>query len=397
MDCDQVILNYSRTSPSFTPAGSDPCLSREKRSDKFCPRCRQDATAAYGAPSWVTRPPNPPHHPPTHPPNSGFPLVPLCFRVYISVQMIVADTGNNRLQVFHIEELAMPPDDPSVRVPSNRSSCGSASSDSRYRGLSSSSSLGDGSLDGMISSRGATPSSSLMAWARSQAPPPPITTTTTSSPGRRVEDGDECSRACLLVFNGGGEYFVGVKNRRTAGESEAAEGPLSQPCDVAYWRTRRRVQRRGLPEDDDTTEWAWAPEPPPWFRRHSGRSGGRLSSSPSSSPTSSSSSFSATDDEKAARRELLSSGFPPWDGGISAPSPGAQKNRSNEITRNTAAPVIHGGVVGGGEPPVGAFVVRETDVRGKLQLLFVAKTKVPRRVLTSFGRKGWTPLMCDME
>lgn len=316
----------------------------------------------------------------------------------------------------------MPPDDPCARPPRTRRSSGSASNDSRCRDLSSSSSVGDASLDGTISSRGATSTSSgsVLAWARSQAPPPPTKTTNASSPpqaaaagrtangkgqprprqehstaagaGLDEDRGDESSRACLLVFAGGGEHFVGAINRRAAGESETAEGPLSQPCDVAYWRARRRPQRRELTEEDDTAVWAWTAALPPWFRPHVGSSGGRTSSSSSSTTTPSS--FSATDDENVVRRELLSPSFPPWNSSISVPSREGKKKRSgglrsNESTRQAAAPGIYGGVVGSGEPPVGAFVVRETGYRGKLQLLYVAKTKVPRRAepLQVWGEK----------
>ncbi|CAM9461650.1 unnamed protein product, partial [Pylaiella littoralis] len=259
-------------------------------------------------------------------------------------EMIVADTGNNRLQVFHIEELTMPPDDPCARPPRTRRSSGSASNDSRCRDLSSSSSEHS----------------------------------TAAGAGLDEDRGDESSRACLLVFAGGGEHFVGAINRRAAGESETAEGPLSQPCDVAYWRARRRPQRRELTEEDDTAVWAWTAALPPWFRPHVGSGGGRTSSSSSSTTTPSS--FSATDDENVVRRELLSPSFPPWNSSISVPSREGNKKRSgglrsNESTRQAAAPGIYGGVVGSGEPPVGAFVVRETGYRGKLQLLYVAKTK----------------------
>ncbi|CAM9421915.1 unnamed protein product, partial [Laminaria digitata] len=236
-------------------------------------------------------------------------------------EMIVADTGNNRLQVFHVNELAAAPSAPTSHA--NTASSGT-----------------DGALH------------------------PGGTSVDSSSE-------DHQSHGCLLVFNGG-ENDGNLRKRVTAGESEAGEGPLSQPCDVAYWRAR--------PNDDDTAVVlrAWTPDFPPWFRRCT--SGSRS--------------------EAFLRGELLSPLLPPdvnpspqtksacgaYSGERKkSDRPSSERWRQKKVevgrSREESGPGIDAGGGGDGDgdgegPKAGAFVVRETGVPGKLQLLFVAKTKV---------------------
>ncbi|CAM9994714.1 unnamed protein product, partial [Ectocarpus sp. 8 AP-2014] len=179
----------------------------------------------------------------------------------------------------------------------------------------------------------------------------------------------------------GGEDAGGLRQRRVAGESEDAEGPLSQPCDVAYWRPRRtaagvfpekggkKKKKKSKPEEKEgeleytTTVWAWNPEPPRWF-------------------------WPNPEDEERARRELLSpvsaprtkpaptskppAGFPPR-GHTKKPIDRRSTSENESSTGRFRVGSIKGG--GTGEPTLGAFVVCATGVAGKLQLSFIAKTK----------------------
>lgn len=293
-------------------------------------------------------------------------------------QMIVADTGNNRLQVFHIDMLPAPHDgNTGIRAASKSYRGGGGRT---FEGLSASSSVGD------------TPPSSRfpLAWTQSQVASP----ATNTSSGRRQKPsppqidaegrrpgvlnpqqetsaavtaapdgvGDDASRACLLVFTGD-ENAGRLRKRRTAGESEAAEGPLCQPCDLAYWRPSgpgRRVEGHAC------AAWAWTPELPRWFRPHTGRGGWPGSSSDD------------VDDEDEARRELLPPAAPSQ--GKCATSRGDKNESKGPLSRaenkGHARGSVGGNVGGGGKPLLGAFMVRETGVLRKLQLLFVAKTKV---------------------
>ncbi|CAM9477052.1 unnamed protein product [Ectocarpus fasciculatus] len=252
--------------------------------------------------------------------------------------MIVADTGNNRLQIFHVDELAVPRDDPGTQrdVPSS----------------SSSSSSGRGTGE-------------------------PQREASNFEQGLDDADGDD--NACLLVF-AGGEDAGGLRQRRVAGESEDAEGPLSQPCDVAYWRPRRtagknpekegrkknkkRKQEEKEGEQEDTTAvWAWNPEPPRWF-------------------------WPNPEDEERARRDLFSPVSPPR----TNPAPNSKPPAEFPLRGHTEKPIDLRSTTGGessteqlrdssikgggtGEPTLGAFVVCATGLAGKLQLSFVAKTK----------------------
>ncbi|CAN0408400.1 unnamed protein product, partial [Ectocarpus sp. 12 AP-2014] len=257
-------------------------------------------------------------------------------------EMIVADTGNNRLQIFHVEELAAPPDDPGIQPD-----------------VTSSSSLSSVSGSG----RGA----GELQWEAANF-----------EQGSHGADGDDV--ACLLVF-AGGEDAGGLRQRRVAGESEDAEGPLSQPCDVAYWRPRRtaagefpvqggkKKKKKRKPEEkeveveDTVTVWAWNPQPPRWF-------------------------WPNPEDEERARRELFSpvsplrtnpaptskppAGFPPR--GQTKKTIDRRSTSENESsTGQSRGSSIKGGSTG--EPTLGAFVVCATGVAGKLQLSFIAKTK----------------------
>lgn len=291
--------------------------------------------------------------------------------------MIAADTGNNRLQVFHTEILANPDDDPGIQAASTSGSSGGRG----YEGLSPPPSVDGAPVDNAMDSCSGSP----VAWARSQAPPP---TKTSSGQGRKSssaqvdavgrrpgvrkpheeksatgpslgEVGDDSSRDCLLVFTGGGG--VGrLRKRRTAGESEAAEGPMCQPCDLAYWRARQ--PGRGV--EGHATTCAWTAELPRWFR-------------PRSCHGSRDSSVTDVNDEEDARRALLSPVLPSQN--VSTPSRGDKNRDESRVPKYESTGNIRGfvgDVVGGGKPLLGSFVVRETGLQEKLQLLFVAKTKV---------------------
>lgn len=239
--------------------------------------------------------------------------------------MIVADTGNDRLQIFHVEELVIPRDDPAEQGRS-----------------------GDG--------RG----------------------------GGSGDEDNDVSRECLLVFDGR-EHAEKLRKRCTAGESETAEGPLAQPCDVAYWRQsppqgggrgQGRERRQGAIAENDSSVGDWCLRLPEWFQPYD--SGRRLSSPPADNK----------EDEDRARREQLLSASPNRSNG--APGAGGKKpidyHQSFSDSTGTAQGIIAadvGAVVGDGTPRPGAFVVRETGLTSGLQLLFVAKTQVLRR-----SRKG---------
>lgn len=320
--------------------------------------------------------------------------------------MIVADTGNNRLQVFHTGVLAGPRDNPgfqaaSMSRDSDSGGGGGGSGSRRYAPPSA----GDAPMNNTTGTSRATPSSpgSSGTWARSQAAPPPPTETTpgqgrASSPsqqagaaGRRRPGAQNASpekkasaagegpsdaaddvspRACLLVFDGG-EDAGRLRKRRTAGESEAGEGALCQPCDLAYWRARQP----GRGAEGPGATWAWTPDPPCWFRPRTGHG------CPGSFALD-----EDDDEEDEARRALLSPPvLTPQDG--YAPSRPGDRNHRNErsVSRDeSAAAGRHardssgggGAADGSGLPLLGSFVVRETGLRDKLQLLFVAKTKV---------------------
>eukprot|EP00903_Cladosiphon_okamuranus_P021088 g19371.t1 len=281
-------------------------------------------------------------------------------------EMIVADTGNDRLQVFHVDTLAVPRDNPGSRT---------------SEGFSPSP---------PVENVGNTPPSSRspLAWTQSQGP----SSTTNTTSGRAQKPplpqgdavgrepgvlnpqqgtpaagaaapggvGDDASSACLLVFNGG-EDAERLRKRRTAGESEAAEGPVRQPCDLAYWRPSG--QGRGV-EGHATAAWVWAPELPRWFRPHACY-GGRPGLSTDD-----------VDDEDKARKELLPPASPSQ--GESVPLRGDNNGIKDPLARDENKRHARGSVDGGtvdGKPLLGAFLVRETGSVGKLQLLFVAKTK----------------------
>ncbi|CAB1116136.1 unnamed protein product [Ectocarpus sp. CCAP 1310/34] len=302
-------------------------------------------------------------------------------------EMIVADTGNNRLQIFHVEELEAPPDDPGIQP------------DVTSFSSSSSSVSGIASMD-TVDSWQTTSSSSEMpsSWERSKAPPkPPPEQDKENRPnksgrgagelqreaanfGQGPDDAEGDDGACLLVF-AGEEDAGGLRQRRVAGESEDAEGPLSQPCDVAYWRPRRtaagefpekgarKKKKKRKPEEKEDEEedtnavWAWNPEPPRWF-------------------------WPNPEDEERARRELLLPASPPRTNPAPTSKPPAgfpprghtkkpidRRSTSKDEGRTVQSRV--GSIKGGGteEPTLGAFVVCATGVAGKLQLSFIAKTK----------------------
>lgn len=261
--------------------------------------------------------------------------------------MIVADTGNNRLQVFHIDILAGPHDDACIQATTKSGRGGGGGGGDVFEALSPSSSIGDGPS-----------STSPVAQAKPQVPSLPTTASSgrdqksslaqvnaaerrpgdrkpqdgSSAAGAGLGDvGDDSFRACLLVFTGA-EDSGRLRKRRTAGESETAEGPLCQPCDLAYWRAQ--PPGRGMKDHIRTATRDWTLELPPWFRPHTGHGFPR-----SSSP--------GVNDEETAKRELL-------------PLVSHSQNESS-LART---------------PTSGAFLVRETGIRDELQLLFVAETQV---------------------
>ena len=319
-----------------------------------------------------------------------------------------------------MNELAAAP----VAAPSRR---GNAA----VRGVNSAPRAGGMPLDSSANATDNTQSSSsgsLVNWAQSQAPVPSQKTKeadagnggdkhrATAAPRQSREserqgntaalEGDESENqsngGCLLVFNGG-EGAGSIVKRRTAGESEAGEGALSQPCDVAYWRAR--------PKEDAAVLWAWTPDIPPWFRRCTGDGssggGGGERGGGGFSP--------AGADEAVLRGELLSPLLP---SGVSPDllkksAPGVHfsgerkqsdqplserwrkkeakvgRGRKESSPSGTDSDAGGGGGGGGGAgegPKAGAFVVRETGIPGKLQLLFVAKTKVQYRSSPNTGQ-----------
>lgn len=203
-------------------------------------------------------------------------------------------------------------------------------------------------------------------------------------PGRDDGGGDQEARCCLLVFTDGESAGL-PRNRRTAGESEEGEGPLRQPCDVAYWRgaDASRSWSTSREKNGRTGSRVWQPQIPPWYRRYS------TSSEPDGNT------------EVFLHKERLSpsGGFgrpigydPPNTTGAGRAGLSTRKNarpsgiqelegrRREESRSNTRT-----GLSGEGgtrkkserEPELGAFIVRETGIPGELQLLFVTKSKVP--------------------
>eukprot|EP00752_Nemacystus_decipiens_P002009 g1929.t1 len=302
-----------------------------------------------------------------------------------NVQMIVADTGNSRLQVFHVDILASAHDDPEPGIHTTSISNGGGSA---FEGFLPSTSIKSTPTDSTnTGSRRTTPSSkSPVARAQSEAPslqpsktssgrdqqtsPPEVSaegqrTATRSSRGETSaagttagalgEAGDDSPHACLLVFSGG-EGAGRPRERRTAGESEAAEGALCQPCDLAYWRARSL----GGEVDGRSSALAWTPEVPLWFWSHSNH-GSPGSCSPDAAY------------EEEARRDLLP---PEFDAHTNRfPSQGEENEDEGLRSQADTAEGYDRGGVGVAKPRLGAFLVRETEVHGKLQLLFVAKTK----------------------
>lgn len=308
-------------------------------------------------------------------------------------KVIVADTGNNRLQIFHVDELPSAPEAPGVASTTTGSSRNGIS-------VSCGASL-DGTIDSWQSSTG-----SLVAWALSQTPAVHSKTEETNrededvaekklTPGRWPQKREQQKKSvvpmdsappidveasnqtcgCLLVFNGG-ENATNKRKRRVAGESQAGEGPLRQPCDLSYWKARG---------GDDL--WAWTPQVPPWFRFYDGYSGNN--------------SGSAGDDAALLREELLS--LCPALVGSNPTRKSSVVMSLGDIKHSMQAPRVqqqHGDVMegkqddsigddignanaGGRGPQAGTFVVRETSVPGELQLLFVAK-----KVLRQAGDGG---------
>lgn len=298
--------------------------------------------------------------------------------------MIVADTGNDRLQVCHVEQLPAAPEAPGFQ---DTAGYGTSVSVTRL-------SYSDGSPEhSTIGRRLSAESGSPMAWARTHAPPPygkPVTAGQgagkVKNPGagglpiaegirpevvKGKPDGSgrggggegegEDARSCLLIFNGG-ENDGSLRRQHTPGEWEAKAGPLRQPCDVAYWRPRK--------EGGDVV-FAWNPEIPPWFRGR-GRDG-----------------VNADDQEESIREELLASpqhtlhSNRPRKGSATARSPSTTSERNpqlRDLVVSTQSSDGRGGVIADdGGPVAGDFVVREAGA-GELQLLLVAKIKVVPKV-----------------
>lgn len=286
-----------------------------------------------------------------------------------------------------MEQLPKLPDAPAVvaTTASKSSRTGRPSSSDEF--------MANGTIDSWRLSSG---SGSLSAWEISQQPPP-LSTTSESRLGRRHGAGelpkydpqvdqaaslppiegsaDGFSEACLVIF-GGGEDAGSLRKRRTAGESEEGEGPLSQPCDVAFWK----AARKGTGCSGGVC--AWNPSIPPWFCRRTGTIAGCSESS------------SEESEEARLRAELL---LPPRPPGSIPPKQettvAAELGKNNKSARLSAD--IQRRQVGNkerkegesssgdddedrgeDEPEAGTFAVRETRVSGEFQLLYVAMTKV---------------------
>lgn len=214
-------------------------------------------------------------------------------------------------------------------------------------------------------------------------------------PDRDVVDGQE-ARSCLLVFKGG-ESACLSRSRRTAGESEAGEGPLHQPCDVAYWRgtagaLRPRSRSPTSAKNRGNGSRVWRPQTPPWYRRcaTSSEPDGESELSLRKELLSTSGVLGLLVDDDLPKTQVLgSTGISAEDDTQHSEFPGfGDGRRERENSRSNVRTGVGGGggkgKTDGREPQLGAFVVRETGIPGELQLLFVAKPKVLLR-----DPRGW--------
>lgn len=299
--------------------------------------------------------------------------------------MIVADTGNNRIQIFRVEKLALPNETPSeeeLNSPRDRI-LGASSRSGRF--ASSSTAKG---------TRSSSDTGSLMEWAQAQAP----ARQSADEAGRRVPDEGQspkvgrgegfrelpittsrsrkennyyCDHAedCLLVFNGGNNIGR-LRKRCTAGETEEGEGPLRQPCDLSFWRANR---------GEEHTPRAWKPSVPPWFRF---RDRGDADEDGAGSPVRQKPRNGTRSDfevKAMTLAESLSSSLGN-DGRSKAKHPGVPEGsthprRGSHGRGGGACDIINWKDIDGASA-VGSFVVRETRTLGELHLIFVDRTKV---------------------
>lgn len=336
--------------------------------------------------------------------------------------MVVADTGNDRLQIFHVEQLPVPLDLPHGAMEGN----GGTS----YRKGSPHSSLTGGLIPPLNDSTiiDSWSSHPMGASASAHTPSAPKDETKVYSPpgednragrGARLEQrlvegqlgipglagGDvggslppdhdvvdsQEARSCLLVFSGC-ESACLSRSRRTAGESEAGEGPLCQPCHTAYWRrttgaSHSRSRSRPSANNRGNVSRVWRPQTPPWYRRcaTSSEPDGEREESLRKELLSTSGGLGLLDDDDPPKTQVSgSTGISAEDDTQRSEFPGlGAGRRENENSRSNVRTSVGGGggkgKTDGREPQLGAFVVRETGVPGELQLLFVAKPKVPLR------------------
>lgn len=308
--------------------------------------------------------------------------------------MIVADTGNNRLQLFRVLALPVSPHAPASE------DIATEVSDSRSADIMSDS-FNTNPIGDLVSLDGSTDNEQWstgldVTWTRSHTPShlvsrdapgvklPQETPATLTTAG---DDGDDDVEKCLLAFTGG-EHIGQLRKCRTAGETEEGEGPLHQPSDVAYWRKpQRRKRQRGDPREQKNDDratlssavvWAWTPSIPPWFRSYNGRRDGSKGCDSVDSAIDKeqlrvwllSAVHTTVDCHRSpadGRRTRIDIEEALSDGGVAKEPQKRERSESKSTCRVR-------------EPKIGSFVVRETGIPGQLQLLFVARRKVVFRL-----------------
>ena len=189
-------------------------------------------------------------------------------------------------------------------------------------------------------------------------------------PGGGVKTDDDHVNKCMFIFYGGKDTIGSLRKRRTAGESEVGEGPLSQPCDLSFWKARRA---------EEDTPLAWDTAVPPWFRFWSGSSTttedakSLLRAEPLKGPKSQSSS------QRSKQRTLAEGSlFSRSERGAKHPAAFKRSSHTKRWSKGQSESVLDAiGSEDSDETPVaGSFVVCESGNTGDLQLFFVDKTKV---------------------
>lgn len=289
-----------------------------------------------------------------------------------SVQIIVADTGNNRLQVFHVEELGPIPDwRPGLVSKGNRGLPGALDAEP------------SGSYEDI---------ESLDSWSRYH-----LAIAADVASVRHEQEAGKCMETGRRLRNGRGEEGASCRDQDTERgdellhqesktccllvvdgcEEHSGHAPrIHQPCDVAFWRPKSYscgVQPSSAGSStltpvtpfDCTTHGTWVPDIPPWYH------------------------YASSQDEEALREQLLSLASPQSGCSSTAISPDLMTSAStSQGTKDRGQ-----GVEGVGscrtndghqpefrEPEAGAFVVCETGVRGTLRLLVLEKQEVNFKV-----------------